>query len=490
MMTTFGNPETFALRVGLLSGPPPEGDPAGARTWAALRMVVMGRNLFLHSELERGVVNEEVCWPAIGIARWLVRGWDAMFHTAAWPVPRTVRTALAVAEVLDSDLATRLDAPDTELDDRDRFVAAHSLRAAAGGAALPDLWFARDGDVVSVAWADDDGGELRFHAPRGEADVPARDFAQAMLGFVEFVAGLLASPEVTPAVEAERRSLVAWIADLKSPQSAFRGLRSETGLTAQEVDRMVQKSGARDAQDFFGLPRGWSAEGTLADVRQSVVAIAFRCVSPVLNEDDLLAVRSALLEVSPAPSAMASLRELARKVPSPGALRDYAQGYELARGLRRVLENVAGPFAVEDHLTALGIPVVDLPIANDQVDGGCICDDLHGPVVFVNPSSERAGTPWGRRMVLAHELCHLLFDRKAAMPLAVISGPWAPPRIERRANAFAVELLLPLKGVEDVVRGRWHRVVDEDLRILMERYGLGLTATSDHVRNLADRRNR
>lgn len=490
MMTTFGNPETFALQVSPLSEPPPEGDPAGARTWAALRMVVMGRNLFRHADLERGVVNEEVCWPAIGIARWLVRGWDAMFHTGAWAVPLTLRTALAVAEAWDNDLATRFDATDTELDRRDRFVAAHSLRAAAGGAAMPDVWFARDGDVVSVAWAGDEGGELTFRAGRGEADVPARDFARAMIGFVEFVAGLLASPGVSPAVEAERRALVAWIADLRSPQSAFRGLLSETGLTAEQVARLVQKSGARDADALFALSSTWSAEGTLADVRQSVVAIAFRCVSPVLNEHDLLAVRNTLLNVKPAPSAMAKLRELARQVPAPGELRDYAQGYELARGLRRVLKNVAGPFGVEDQLDVLGIPVVDLPIASDQVDGGCICDDRHGPIVFVNPGSERAGTPWGRRMVLAHELCHLLFDRKAAMPLAVISGPWAPPRIERRANAFAAELLLPLKGVDEVVRGRWHRVVDEDLRILMERYGLGLTATSEHVRNLADPRNR
>jgi len=44
---------------------------------------------------------------------------------------------------------------------------------------------------------------------------------------------------------------------------------------------------------------------------------------------------------------------------------------------------------------------------------------------------------------MAHELCHLLFDRWRARRLAVASGPWAPQDIERRANAFAAAFLMP-----------------------------------------------
>ena len=49
----------------------------------------------------------------------------------------------------------------------------------------------------------------------------------------------------------------------------------------------------------------------------------------------------------------------------------------------------------------------------------------------------------GRRFTLAHELCHILFDRNRARPLTHTSTAWASPSIEQRANAFAAMLLMP-----------------------------------------------
>lgn len=71
-------------------------------------------------------------------------------------------------------------------------------------------------------------------------------------------------------------------------------------------------------------------------------------------------------------------------------------------------------------------------------------------------ASPRATTPWGERMVLAHELCHLLIDRHQARPLKILSGPWAPPLLERRANAFAAELLLPTAALRAALKGSTH----------------------------------
>jgi Zn-dependent peptidase ImmA (M78 family) len=44
---------------------------------------------------------------------------------------------------------------------------------------------------------------------------------------------------------------------------------------------------------------------------------------------------------------------------------------------------------------------------------------------------------------LAHELCHLLYDRHHGVELQIVSGEWAPVEIEKRANAFAAALLMP-----------------------------------------------
>ena len=52
----------------------------------------------------------------------------------------------------------------------------------------------------------------------------------------------------------------------------------------------------------------------------------------------------------------------------------------------------------------------------------------------------------GRRITLAHEFCHLLFDRAGLRSLARFEGGGADSDrlIEMRANAFAVELLVPM----------------------------------------------
>ena len=92
---------------------------------------------------------------------------------------------------------------------------------------------------------------------------------------------------------------------------------------------------------------------------------------------------------------------------------------------------------------------------------------------------------YGQRFTLAHELCHLLFDRSAGRRLAMASGPWAPRAIERRANAFAAMLLMPTERVQRVVAGlnepiHQHGGVETVSRHLKTSFD----ATLWHLRNL------
>ena len=72
-----------------------------------------------------------------------------------------------------------------------------------------------------------------------------------------------------------------------------------------------------------------------------------------------------------------------------------------------------------------------------------IADPHHRSAILVNGRYGATAGEAGRRFTLAHELCHLLFDRERGRPLAVASGPWVPRAIEQRANAFAAMLLVP-----------------------------------------------
>lgn len=491
-MTVFGDRNSFALEVAPLASPPQEADPSSAATWTALQLHVEGRNLCEHVIRSRDLVGDAVHWPAIGLARWFVSSWDALFHTGPWIVPGLLRTAREVAHELDNELVYDLDAPDDRVDVRDDFVEQHSLRAAATGAALPDVWISRDGDVVSVAWNNSTEGDLGFFLSRGEADIPTAVFAEAVRGFVTWVHGLLEDASDHEAVRRDRELLHAWIENFDSPDAALSGLLHEIGLGSERWERLrkTERNG-EDISSFFRIDPSWTQAGTSVDVRASSVAMAFRCATPALDDAGLLAIRDAINDTSPVPSAMQRLDQLARAVPAVDhRARDYTQGYQLARAVRESLANSDGSLDIDFLMGDLGIPVHDLALADVNIDGGCVCDRDHGPVVFVNPGSPRAATVWGRRVVLAHELCHLLFDRSAAVALGMLSGPWAPPRIERRANAFAVELLLPLLGIERHIGDRWRRPVDADLQLLKDAFNVGTTVATEHLRNLLDPRNR
>lgn len=487
----FGRPETFAIEVNSLAGGPEDGDPGASCTWTSMRIYIENQNILQNMNRRDQSVSEDINWPVINLARWLVRSWNELFHTGAWPIPSTHRNARDIASKLDARLAEDFDIDDEEIDRRDDFVASHSLRAAASGAALPDLWISRDAEIVSLAWNDSWEGEIGFPLSRGERDVPAVDFAQAIQGFVTWILELL--KERCPSEgSADIDLLAGWLDRFSDRRGATEALLSETGIDEERARLVAKVVGVEGSlQELFGLDEGWFAKGTFADVRESSIAVAFRCAAPVVTNDELATIRQKIVAANANPKALAALQKLAARIPRETAsARDYERGYRLARRLREALGNTSGNIDVEALLGDLHVDIVELDLSDSEIDGGCVCDSNHGPLVFVNPGSAKAAMRWGRRMVLAHELCHLLFDRKSAVALGVMSGPWAPPRIERTANAFAIELLLPMEGIRKTVGAAWDKPDDSHVETLMAKYGLGITAVTRHLHNLSSARNR
>lgn len=204
-----------------------------------------------------------------------------------------------------------------------------------------------------------------------------------------------------------------------------------------------------------------------------------------MSVEDLRLLRQCIIDTPRRADGFAKLAQLALAAgPADPRQRDYEQGYRLAENVRAALGNADGPIDVERLLTDCGVGITEIELSDALVDGASVCDEKHGPVVIVNQRSDRASTEWGRRMTLAHELCHLLFDRDAARPLALVSGPWAPPGLERQANAFAAELLLPRRGMLRILdESRRQSPTDADVEAFMRRFGVGLTTASWQAEN-------
>lgn len=143
--------------------------------------------------------------------------------------------------------------------------------------------------------------------------------------------------------------------------------------------------------------------------------------------------------------------------------------------LRRLIENV------------VRIPLVETELGT-SLAGATIANGTHrGIVVNIQGRNEN---PWMRRMTLAHELGHLLWDPAERLESLMVDRydeiegvvRRAQDPVEIRANAFAVALLAPPHEVDRIIRangGAWSAVVE-----VSERFGLSVTASRAHVQNV------
>ncbi len=480
-MIVFGDKRTFAFTVRGLAGAPEESDPSAAATWAELQLWVDGENLTRHAVTSMQRVEDGLSWPAVYVARWLVGGWDRIFHQHRWALPG-FRNVREVCVELNRRVADAIDTDDEEMeakliDERDEFVASHSLVAASAGGLVPDVYFGRDGARMSVSV-----GPSRTHPSTWflhealERDVPAALFFDAVRGLVKWVRDQLDGLEA-PVAKRDRSAFERWLAQADSPEAAESSLAGYAGLPRATLRSLFEQS------FDFELPSDWRLKGAAFDPSTSSVAVVFRALSPWMSVDDVRKLLEHLRGVPARTEAAKLLREYGARITVSSERTDYQQGYDAAVAVREIIGNVDRRLDIESMLATWGLAVCEIAISDSHIDGGVTWDDAHGPMLFVNSNSERAGTKWGRRMVLAHELCHLLLDRRSAHPLRIVSGEWTSPVIERRANAFAAELLLPKAGVLRMCPTMYRLPPDSEQHALMNEFGVGSTTLLEHLQN-------
>jgi Zn-dependent peptidase ImmA (M78 family) len=135
----------------------------------------------------------------------------------------------------------------------------------------------------------------------------------------------------------------------------------------------------------------------------------------------------------------------------------WESGYKLAKSVRERLNipSSAKP-EVEAFARDLGVDVRETAFQDESVLGVCVGTAAYTPLVVLNTSSPDATGPSGRRATLSHELCHILFDRGAYRHLARFEGARAvgDRLMEMRANAFAIEFLVPMVNLSGVTEDR------------------------------------
>jgi Zn-dependent peptidase ImmA (M78 family) len=355
--------------------------------------------------------------------------------------------------------------------------------------------FRRWRDLVEVSWGQrrlaGQPDYFRFLAGEGFARLPVANVAQPLYAVLRQSADYLLS--LSP--DSQRfLNLRDGLESLSRHHTTKRlALLAGIGTTVEDQERRWDEmialnskkpQAALDATFSVGIEQ---TELYLAGSCQG--ALMFGSLSPTIDAGDAVALAGKLIDLYSPGSESSQLRELVREeVISDSRQEPWAQGYSLAEDL---LEELSLPEDSDDWIDVhaiyarLGIDIDEFFLKDRGIRAVSVAGPDHRPSTLLNPDHPTyLGEP-GQRFTLAHELCHILFDRSYGARLAIASGPWAPSDVEARANAFAAMLLMPTDLVRRLVRSLENPVNSvEGIRAISDRMQTSFKATLEHLKNL------
>ena len=148
---------------------------------------------------------------------------------------------------------------------------------------------------------------------------------------------------------------------------------------------------------------------------------------------------------------------------------------------------------VRDVADPLGIIVVRVPFRDLLVDAVSTWTPSSGAIIIINEDSSHGRGEYALRVTLAHEICHLLFDRNKMREVGSLGELERPKHsvwpeehesIERRARAFQAEFIAPVDLVHAVWNDLGKPTGREAIVALSNHFGSGAVAMSwqlEHV---------
>jgi hypothetical protein len=409
MVNKFGSEEFLAIEITWADEP---GATAVENTRGVLRLWAAGVELWPGNGYGLGLE-----WTWVELAEFLAGTWQWLtwenglpFDLHWGPLPN-VR-----ADVERRWRQLSMSAREVEEEEFYNFQERHDLARAVSGAVLPPVWVVRDGDSCWIA-TEGSATPVAFH---WVADVLA-GFVEAVLSRLDGLSDAR-SRRVREVWESRLSVAVADVVDIA------------TGL---DRDVLAELSGSAEPAAFWELDPGDSVV-----ISELVAAARMTAGLPVADMATVLAA----IRSSPA-GARGHLDELAARLSEDlPALADsypYDQGYLVADWLRELLHvDLRSRVDPADLLATWGVQLNSVGLLTTTVDAIACWGPRHGPAIFVNDRGQH-NQYYGRRATLAHEIAHLLLDRREALPLAEVMDGRSRSPAEERARAFAAQFLLP-----------------------------------------------
>lgn len=508
MDNLYGHKEEFAIGVEFYPDPDTEHpvEPFLGNTWGSLQIWVGGTNLCSHIGDRK--IYESIDWYFLSLFEWFIENWNPLFHEER--LPNRNNESHAWISLHRTEIPPpALESNERELDKWESWWQdwwfRHSIMSARDGGLFPDIVIRRFRDLLEVSW----GGSNLPGAPENfrfinaapnfkllNPELVAEPVFQLLATVASHLSAKLPDDDRVKAFSDSVQKLRACGSDGRDLQEQRIAWLAGLGRTEEEIAEVWNKA-VRTIRNEQTHPAAAqkileTAGSPLVVTGSCHAALMFGSMAPEIAEDDAIKLAREMIKLhdpeypeSHFPDDLRSrLREFGDVEP-PDA--PWVRGYELARlfheSVGTELEDCK-PVEIEEIIRGLRISVGHLDLSDLDVRGVSIAGPSFRPAILLNPENHFNKGHAGRRFSLAHELCHHLIDRKIGRPLSLASGPWAPRRIEQRANAFAAELLIPY----DLIRhGRDARTIDlscvDGIVELSDKLMVGRTTLLEHLRN-------
>lgn len=498
-----GRTDIFAIKLSF-SPDPDQGaaiDPDESASWGRLELWVKGQNLCAH--IDQGELLQGVHWYMLPFLEWLVDVWNPLLHEERLPNRNFGDTAVESLAITRNApaLAAELDVAAWEQEWYD-WYGRHALRAARNGGLTPNIVLRRMHDYVEISWDDEPSAGtpigFRFSLGQGSALLDPEDVATPLYELVNDAVGYL--QETAP--KSERLEAVKGrLQELGNPHQRENRLRWLAGLPehAGRVEPIKGTSAGqfkaswdRVSSTLKRFSRRQAVEAALATDETPLVlvgscqaALLFGSVAPTVSEADVYVLAEVLIKQYSRDDRNQELDKLSKSIPPDEGSLIWEQGYDLAESLHDVLDLTGEWVDVRSLIRRLGIHQLWRDLNDTSIRGCSIVGPQHKPTVVINKSWRYSASPPGVRFTLAHELCHLLYDRSHGKRLAIASGPWAPRSIEKRANAFAAMFLMPPHLIEQAVADSPDPITElSGARAVARKLRVSVIAAIEHLCNL------
>lgn len=474
---SFGDPARFEIAARWTSDAEPRERLPQDGGWSTCDLRITVGNQALTARRYNCSEYNHIAWYLAPLLDWLLNQWTSLLHEEAyaWPEKGGAPAAWAVFAALGRSIASSDEAEQAQYRAVQGWWGRHALRAADPSALYPDLCLRRLGDDIEISWA----GRQPVHAPEGFALTSPPGYALFEVAavavplwhFLEWA--LRTAPGVTAMDHDAINSMRQRFVQLK--QTPLEAL--ELKYLSDQVQALLQSARATvGLQDLSVLVRDVPA---IAELDPAV--LMFGGLNPRIgNKDAVQLIR--FLESCQNGTETKDLAMLVDDRSWSHAMAPYEEGYDLAEEVREEIGVSVAERDVDVHriLNDLGVKIEEVSLDTDSVRGVAIAGPGFAPAILVNMNSVFNQTLAGRKFTLAHELCHILFDRTRARKLSHVSGPWTAPRTEKRANAFAAMFLASRAATREVLR-EYGKDKTRDAAYALQ---LGHSAFVEHLYNL------